>query len=88
MRRGPKPTGYGQYGLTAQILSVLTAMPGSGFSAKQVATNLRAPEKTKTISMLLARLAKGGQAVRVAPGIYSNTMVIKPTLFDLEIYTA
>lgn len=87
MQRGPKPSGYGQHGLTAQILGVLKGMSGSGFTAKQVASTLQKPKDSKTISMLLARLAKHGQAVRVAPGIYSDTRVIRQTLFDLESYT-
>lgn len=87
MPRGPKPTGYGQYGLTAQVLGVLRRMSGSAFTAKQVASSLQKPEEAKTISMLLARLAKHGQAFRIAPGVYSDTRVIRQTLFDLESYT-
>lgn len=87
MRRGPKPTGYGQHGLTAQVLCVLQRMSGSAFTAKQVASSLQKPKDAKTISMLLARLAKHGQAFRIAPGVYSDTRVIRQPLFDLESYT-
>lgn len=82
---------YGLRGRTAQILQCLQSMPWAAFSSRQVASalGLKASDHQAigTISMLLARLCRAGQLVRVQVGRYVFAAATQPTLFDVEEFT-